>query len=1045
MRILVEFNDTNVDDSPDRNRALSAEECLRIFRKISADDCIALGFDPARARPDWMIINYLAVCPPQVRPSVSVDATLRCEDDLTFQYIQILKANTLLKKQEETGGAGHIITETSTLLQFYVATLMNNEISSAVSQQRSGRPIKAISTRLKGKEGRLRGNLMGKRVDFSARTVITPDPNLSLDELGVPLSIALNLTFPEVVTPMNIDYLRKLVENGPNEWPGAKYIVRDDGIRTDLRYLKKRSDIHLAYGYIVERHMQNGDYVLFNRQPSLHKMSIMGHRVRVLPYSTFRLNLSVTTPYNADFDGDEMNMHLPQSLETKAEICEIMHVPKQIVSPQSNKPVMGIVQDTLIGVKLFTHRDTFITLDALMNLIMWISDFDGNIPLPAIIKPKPLWTGKQIFSLILPHINLIRFTANHDEKLPENMNYHDTKVLIEKGELIMGVVCKRTVGNSSGGLIHCIWNEYGYAKTMYFLNHTQRVVNQWLLISGFTVGISDTISDEKTNIKIRETMEEAKERVKNILVNAQEGRLECQPGKSMIESFESKVNSVLNEARDTAGRYVQGSLKNNNHLKNMVIAGSKGNVTNISQIIACVGQQNVEGKRIPFAFNRRTLPHFTKDDYGPESRGFVENSYLSGLTPQEFFFHAMGGREGLIDTAVKTSETGYIQRRLVKALEDVMIKYDNTVRNSLGHVVQFLYGEDGMSGELIEDQKVDTLLMDNERLSIKFKFIDEVVSLDKLSQNWERFMEKSLVSSILRSDDYPTTELALKQEFELIVKDRDEMREIIFKQGDDKQHFPVNIPRIIWNARKNFGITNQSKSDLHPIYVLEKIKEMKGNLILVKGTDVISVEAQQNSTKLFNIIVNYNLACKRIIQHERLSKKAFDWVIGEIENRFFQAIVKPGEMVGSIAAQSIGEPATQMTLNTFHFAGVSSKNVTLGVPRLKEVINVAKRLKTPSMTTFLKRHLADKEKFAKKLQTQIEHTTMMNVTVCSEIYYDPNPMKTIISEDELMVSIHVNLYEQEYEANLNNISPWILRIELDQNSLVDKGVNYYIY
>jgi len=261
--------------------------------------------------------------------------------------------------------------------------------------------------------------------------------------------------------------------------------------------------------------MQNGDLVLFNRQPSLHKMSIMGHRVRVLPYSTFKLNLSVTTPYNADFDGDEMNMHLPQSMETKAEIKEIMHVPKQIVSPQSNKPVMGIVQDSLIGVMLFTHRDNFIGVDALMNLIMWISDFNGEIPMPAVLKPKPLWTGKQIFSMILPNINLVRFTSNHDEKSEKLMNVNDTKILIEKGELVTGIVCKRTVGNAAGGLIHCIWNEYGPDKTMWFLNHTQRIVNQWLLLSGFTVGISDTISDEDTNRKIRETMEEAKEKVIN--------------------------------------------------------------------------------------------------------------------------------------------------------------------------------------------------------------------------------------------------------------------------------------------------------------------------------------------------------------------------------------------------------------------------------------------------------------------------------------------------------------------------------------------------
>ncbi len=268
--------------------------------------------------------------------------------------------------------------------------------------------------------------------------------------------------------------------------------------------------------------MQDGDIVLFNRQPSLHKMSIMGHRVRILPYSTFRLNLSVTTPYNADFDGDEMNMHLPQSQETKAEILEIMHVPKQIVSPQANKPVMGIVQDSLIGIKLFTHRDTFITLDILMNLLMWIPEFSGEIPTPAILKPKPLWTGKQLFSMILPKVSLIKTTSNHDEDKDKTLktpsyNIADTIVLmdhekiIDHGELVMGILSKNIIGNASGGLIHTIWNEYGPEKTMIFLNSTQRLINQWLLFNGFTVGVSDTISDNEISIKVSETLKKAKE------------------------------------------------------------------------------------------------------------------------------------------------------------------------------------------------------------------------------------------------------------------------------------------------------------------------------------------------------------------------------------------------------------------------------------------------------------------------------------------------------------------------------------------------------
>jgi len=792
----------------------------------------------------------------------------------------------------------------------------------------------------------------------------------------------------------------------------------------------------LDYGYVVERHMQNGDWVLFNRQPSLHKMSIMGHKVRVLPYSTFRLNLSVTTPYNADFDGDEMNMHLPQSLETKAEIMEIMHVPKQIVSPQSNKPVMGIVQDSLIGVKLFTHRDVFVGIDFVMNLVMWIIDFDGQIPVPAILKPRPLWSGKQLFSLILPQINLTRFTSSHEEKFDGPICISDTRVLIEKGELIMGIVCKRTVGNAGGGLVHTVWNEYGPERTTKFLNNCQRLVNNWLVINGFTVGISDTVSDDTINNQIANTLKIAKEKVKKILVQAQEGKLERQPGKSMIESFEKKVNETLNSATDSAGKLVQGSLSHRNHIKNMVIAGSKGSYINISQIIACVGQQNVEGKRIPFCFNKRTLPHFTKDDFGPESRGFVENSYLSGLTPQEFFFHAMGGREGIIDTAVKTSETGYIQRRLVKALEDVMIKYDGTVRNSLGHIIQFIYGEDGMSGEFVEDQKIETLLMKNSEIIKKFKFFDDNLSETQQAEKLEKYMEKEIIENMFYSGSFPHIHTKLEEEFKTIMQDREDMRNFIYKKTfDDKQHFPVNIPRIILNAKKKFGINNQTKSDLDPEYVLEKVKNLKKNLILVKGNDSISMEAQENSTKLIFIMINYNLSCKNMIQVERITKSALDWLLGEIESRFNQAINKPGDMVGSIAAQSIGEPATQMTLNTFHFAGVSSKNVTLGVPRLKEVINVAKKLKTPSMTIYLTNEIGNDYDSVKTLQPEIEHTTMMNVTLNTEIYYDPDPDSTIIEEDKEIVDLHKFIVE---ERNVEKLSPWILRVELDQRSLIEK-------
>ncbi|KAH3765593.1 RNA polymerase II largest subunit [Pelomyxa schiedti] len=671
LTLMAEWTNAEVENG-EKKQQLSAERVYAILKRISNADCELLGLNPKYARPDWMLVSVLPVPPPCVRPSTQVDSAAQGEDDLTHKLGDIIKANADLKKKEETGVAPHIINEVITVLQWNLATYFDNDIPGIrQSTTKNGRPLKSIRQRLKGKEGRIRGFLMGKRVDFSARTVITPDPNISIDQVGVPRSIARNMTFPERVTPQNIERLQQLIRNGPQEHPGAMYIIRDDGQKIDLARSHKPNDSYLNYGYIVERHIQDGDYVVFNRQPSLHKMSMMGHRIKIMPYSSFRLNLSVTTPYNADFDGDEMNLHVPQSLETVAEIQQLMMVPRQIVTPQSNKPVMGIVQDTLLGSRLISSRDTFVTRDVLMNVLMWLPSWDGKLPIPAILKPRHLWTGKQIFSLILPPINLyvnanlqppadaLKITASDD--VDKNM------VVIESGQLLAGILNVQTLGRSTGSVVHVVWKDYGPEETKRFLSETQTAVNHWLLQHCFSVGIGDTIADPQTTLDIENTLKTAKEKVSQLVSDRYQGNgMEPLPGRTMDESFEARVNKVLNSAVDTAGKSAQRSLTDSNNVKMMVVAGSKGVAINISQMIACVGQQNVEGKRVPFGFINRTLPHFTKEDYGPESRGFVQNSYLSGLTPQEFFFHAMGGREGLIDTAVKTSETGYIQRRLIK-------------------------------------------------------------------------------------------------------------------------------------------------------------------------------------------------------------------------------------------------------------------------------------------------------------------------------------------------------------------------------------------
>ena len=985
-------DEENEGQQPEK-KPITPQMALNIFRRISPEDIKRMGLSNDYARPEWMIITVLPVPPPPVRPSIAMDGGTgpRGEDDLTYKLGDIIRANGNVRRCETEGSPAHVVSEFEQLLQFHVATYMDNDIAgSPQALQKSGRPVKSIRARLKGKEGRLRGNLMGKRVDFSARTVITGDPNLSLDEVGVPRSVARTLTYPETVTPYNIQKLHQLVKNGPNVHPGAKYVIRDTGERIDLRHHKRAGEISLQYGWKVERHIVDGDFIIFNRQPSLHKESMMGHRVRVMPYSTFRLNLSVTSPYNADFDGDEMNLHVPQSEETRAEVKHLCMVPLNIVSPQRNGPLMGIVQDTLCGIYKMCRRDIFLSIQQVMNVLLWVPDWDGVIPQPAIVKPRPMWTGKQILSLVIPHgLNLLRPSDDGFSPLV------DDGLLISGGELMYGLLNKKSVGASGGGVIHIIFNEKGPETAVKFFNGAQTLVNYWLLHNGFSIGIGDTIPDRATIQKIEDAVNKQKDEVGDITRSATENELESLPGMNVRETFESKVSKALNKARDDAGTVTEKSLKDLNNATQMARSGSKGSTINISQMTAVVGQQSVEGKRIPFGFKYRTLPHFTKDDYSPESRGFVENSYLRGLTPTEFFFHAMAGREGLIDTAVKTAETGYIQRRLVKALEDVMAKYDGTVRNSLGDIVQFVYGEDGLDGVHIEAQRVDIITCSDRQFEKKFR-------VDLMDDR----QETSIPPDFLDQYTEMIGDVEIQEHFENEWQHLSEAREFLRqnKQDDNEQlQLPINVIRILDTAKTTFKIKNGARSNLHPAEVIPAVNSLLDRLLVVRGDDALSREAQHNATLLFKAQLRSRLAFKRLVMENSLNKLAFQHVLGEIESRFCRAAVDPGEMVGVLAAQSIGEPATQMTLNTFHFAGVSSKNVTLGVPRLKEILNVAKNIKTPSMTVYQERSNIGNQESAKLLRSAVEHTTLRSVTETTEVYYDPDIQSTVIEADRDMV------------------------------------------
>lgn len=991
------------DEGGEGKVVLNGDRVYNILRKIPEEDYLFLGFDSRYCKPEWLILTTIIVPPPCARPSIVLNGHLRGEDDLTHKLSDIIKANSYLKKYEQEGAPGHIVRDYEQLLQFHLATLIDNDIGGQPQAlQKNGRPLKSISARLKGKDGRVRGNLMGKRVDFSARSVITPDPNISVGQVGVPMHIAKIHTFPERVNSFNIGYLQDLVNRGPNEHPGANYVIRNDGQRIDLNF--NRHDLRLENGFIVERHMKDQDEVLFNRQPSLHKMSMMGHRVKVMPGKSFRLNLSATAPYNADFDGDEMNLHMPQSYSTKAELGLLTAVDKQIVSPQSNRPVIGIVQDTLVGARLFTLRNTFFNKRETMNLLFSINSYGKknedftDFLRPTILQPVELWTGKQIFSAILPRIFYNRESnagmTEDDDKKWDTINLSDGRTVIRNGILLAGSIDKLSVGSQQGGIIHIIFNDFSSDAAKSFIDNIQRLVNYFLLhISSFSVGIGDCLADSKTLELCRRTVQQAMDDVDRIIALTKRNELEKLPGMSLTETFESKVNVILNKARNVSRTSARSSLNMQNNMETMVVSGSKGSYINISQITTCMGQQNVEGKRIPFGFSERSLPHFYKYDFTARSRGFVQNSYLSGMRPDEFFFHAMGGREGIIDTAIKTAETGYIQRRLVKALEDATAQHDFSVRNGNGDIYQFAYGDDSFDGTHLENVSVN---LDN----FKARYFIDMFGDDAYAIHPNQVSPD--VYQVLRED--VDLQKLLDAEYEYLSQNRHMMA--------GSYASPVNFSRMLAKYSRKVS------DSISPYVILSTLDSlMTQNLKL-------------------NYYIRLSLNVKYVLLH--LNHKDFNSIADEVRMKILKAKVNANEMVGTLAAQSVGEPATQMTLNTFHLAGVSS-NVSMGVPRLNEIINLAKTIKTPSMQVFLSDGLGSSIENTRRVQNRIEYLSLKMICSSCQLVYDPEIKSTVVEDDKEFVDAYFEMPDEEIDFGL--LGKFVIRLELSRSSIVTRGLS----
>ncbi len=700
-----------------RHRMMPSEVRERL-EKIPDKDLPLLGLHPEKARPEWMVLTVLPVPPVTMRPSITLESGIRAEDDLTHKLVDIIRINNRLKSNIEAGAPQLIIEDLWDLLQYHVTTYINNETSGIPpAKHKSGRPLKTLSQRLKGKEGRFRGNLSGKRVNFSARTVISPDPMISINEVGVPLAVAMELTVPEKVTEFNFEKLKQRVLNGPDKYPGANYVIDPEGRR--IRLMENNLEIiaeKLDIGWTVERHLEDGDIVLFNRQPSLHRMSIMAHRVRVMPYRTFRLNLAVCPPYNADFDGDEMNLHVPQTEEAQAEAKILMEVQNHIISPRYGGPLIAGMQDHISGGYLLTREGAYFTRAEVEQMLMFAGVDVEKLPKPDKKENGvEFWSGKRIFSLLLPEDltiwyrnklcdepercealeKLIEEKLVPDEEEVRKLAY-DGFTYILNGKLLSGVVDKKAYGREDGKLLDLIVREYGVERARQFLDQVTKLAIWVITHRGFTTAIDDEDLPREALDRIHEIIREAEERVNRLIEAYKNGELEPLPGKTLEETLESNIMAVLAEARDNAGKVAERYLGMTNHAVIMAKTGARGKMLNITQMAAMLGQQSIRGKRLYRGYRGRVLTHFKPGDLGAKARGFVTNSYKSGLTPQEYFFHAMGGREGLVDTAVRTAQSGYMQRRLINALQDLKVDYDGTVRDPTGIIVQFRYGEDGV-------------------------------------------------------------------------------------------------------------------------------------------------------------------------------------------------------------------------------------------------------------------------------------------------------------------------------------------------------------
>jgi len=856
-------------------KRLFPTEIREMLVNIPDEELEKIGVNPVTCRPEWAVLTSFLAPPVTVRPSIILESGEKSEDDLTHKLSDIIRANQRLWENLNAGAPEVIIEDLWDLLQFHVTTFFDNTVARIPpARHRSGQPLKTITERIKGKEGRIRKNLSGKRVNYSGRTIISPDPSIEINEVGIPYEIAKIVTVAETVTDLNIERLKKLIEKA-EEYPGANYIIRSDGKRKKISpELKEEIINEIVPGYKVERHLQNGDIVLFNRHPSLHRGSLMAHFVKVLPGRTFRVHPAATFPYNADFDGDEMNIHSPQTEEARVEAKILLDVKRNLISPKNNTNLIGCKSDAITGNYLFGLEE--FSRDY-ANQVLYKSGIENHIS-------KKTISGTELFSQILPKVN-----------------FSNDSIKIKDGKIISGKIDKTTFGEEDGELIKELDKLIGEEETFKIIKKAFNIGVNYITDRGITISVEDLNLDESVLHAGEEVILKAEKKTNEIIDSYNQKTLEIIPGKTEEESREIKILQALNNVRTKIGEIVKKESPEINPVHSMIMSGGGGNILNITQMASCVGQQALGSKRIDFGYTERTLPFFEKNDLSPRARGFINSPFIKGLRPDEFFFGAITGRDSLMDTALRTPKSGYLYRRLANALQDIRVEYDGTVRNSNNNIIQFKYGGDGLdvsklhtgeeisSGEAIGIVTAQSFGESSTQMVLRTFHMAGVAEM-QVTQGLPRLIE---IFDARKKPSSPKMEIYLKKEYnneedaktlaekikeatlkeiasEINLNFSDKKIEIkIDKKGLKQTH--ISMKRLVERLHElgfkvkegtDSIILNASELDFKQIYKLKEklkkaiisgIKDVKQVLIVKKEKDFVIITLGTNLKKIIDL------------------------------------------------------------------------------------------------------------------------------------------------------------------------------------------------